>query len=66
MPDLYKEIVLKNCEESMVLGDDGFFMFAPKENNWYSSHDLTIIAEELMRRNKNWVDSLEKYLDKND
>jgi hypothetical protein len=58
MKDKYKEIVLKNCEDSMIIGDDGFFMFAPKENTWYTSHDLTIIAEELTRRNQAWANSI--------
>jgi len=58
MKDKYQEMVLKNCEDSIVIGYDGFFLFSPKQNAWYTAHDLTIIAEELTRRNQAWANSI--------
>jgi hypothetical protein len=58
MKDKYKEIVLKNYEDSIIIGDDGFFIFATKENTLYTEYDLTIILEELARRNTAWANSI--------
>jgi len=58
--------ILPLVEQDIVCGDDGVFIWWPEgySKGGFNSESLSIITQELKKRNKEWTDKIEDYFSK--
>lgn len=58
----WKKRLLEVVDKDIHVEVDGFSYYFPTGSGFLASHDLREIADELDRRNKDWSDEIDRYL----
>lgn len=59
----YKARLLEVTESQLIQEVDGFYYYFPQDGGFISADGLRIIADKLDRRNKDWNEYINKYLE---